>query len=94
MQEPRQESAPVEAAFIMRERDLAISGGSTRIATIVCEPLKQAGFVNAFSTRIGGVSPLPSNALSLAYFNGDAKETSQRIGAGFSSQSELNTHEL
>jgi YfiH family protein len=74
MQEPGEESSPFETAFIMRERDVATSGGKARIATLVCEPLEQAGFVNAFSTRLGGVSPLPSNALSLAYFKGDATE--------------------
>lgn len=35
---------------------------------IVCEPLAQAGFKNAFSTRQGGVSPLPENTLSLGNF--------------------------
>lgn len=60
-----------EDGFVMREREVA---GNARIATVVCEPLEQAGFLNAFSTRMGGVSPLPSNALSLAYFKGDEKE--------------------
>lgn len=58
----------------MRERDVTTTDGKARIATLVCEPLEQAGFINAFSTRLGGVSPLPSNALSLAYFKGDEKE--------------------
>src|SRR4029077_1866414 len=59
---------------VMRERDVATTDGNVRIATLVCEPLEQAGFVNAFSTRLGGVSPLPSNSLSLAYFKGDDKD--------------------
>jgi purine-nucleoside/S-methyl-5'-thioadenosine phosphorylase / adenosine deaminase len=58
----------------MREHEVSTPDGSVRIATLVCEPLEQAGFVNAFSTRIGGVSPLPSNALSLAGFKGDERE--------------------
>jgi len=41
---------------------------------LVCEPLERAGFINAFSTRLGGVSALPSRALNLAYFKGDEKE--------------------
>lgn len=73
MQELVEETA-AEPAFVMREREIATTDGKARIATLVCEPLEQAGFVNAFSTRLGGVSPLPSNALSLAYFKGDEKE--------------------
>lgn len=73
MEEPAEES-PVEIAFAMREHEVSTTDGAARIATLVCEPLEQAGFVNAFSTRLGGVSPLPSNALSLAYFKGDERE--------------------
>lgn len=73
MQELVEETA-AEPAFVLRERDVATPHGKARIATLVCEPLEQAGFVNAFSTRLGGVSPLPSNALNLAYFKGDEKE--------------------
>jgi YfiH family protein len=74
MQELSEEQSPSHTAFVMRERDVPTSGGNARIATIVCEPLEEAGFINAFSTRLGGVSALPSNALSLAYFKGDPKE--------------------
>ena len=73
MQEPAIGSFD-ESGFIMRERDVAAPHGTARIATLVCEPLEQAGFLNAFSTRLGGVSPLPANALSLAYFKGDDKD--------------------
>jgi len=41
---------------------------------LVCAPLEQDGFVNGFSTRLGGVSAMPENALSLAGFNDDAAE--------------------
>ncbi len=41
---------------------------------IVCRPLEAAGFVNGFSTRRGGVSALPANALNLGYFAGDTRE--------------------
>ncbi|HKX30882.1 MAG TPA: peptidoglycan editing factor PgeF [Blastocatellia bacterium] len=32
---------------------------------IICRPLAESGFTNAFSTRFGGVSPLPDSALDL-----------------------------
>jgi YfiH family protein len=40
---------------------------------LVCEPLERLGFKNAFSTRLGGVSPLPANALSLGNFSHDER---------------------
>jgi len=63
-----------ETAFALRERYVETKDGKASIATVVCEPLEQAGFVNVFSTRVGGVSPLPANALNLAYFKGDDKD--------------------
>ena len=74
MQETAVEPPDVEPAFAMRERDVTAPGGNARITMLVCEPLEQAGFVNTFSTRIGGVSPLPSNDLNLAHFKGDTEE--------------------
>lgn len=41
------------------------------IKVLVCRPLEDAGFVNGFSTRLGGVSPFPSGDLNLAGFNED-----------------------
>jgi polyphenol oxidase len=32
---------------------------------LVCDPLERIGFKNAFSARLGGVSPLPADALDL-----------------------------
>jgi polyphenol oxidase len=59
--------------FVFRER-----GG---VKYIVCEPLERAGFKNAFSTRLGGVSELPDAAgetmrgqLSLGNFSQDERE--------------------
>jgi YfiH family protein len=52
--------------FYWRERD------SVRV--LVCAPLEQDGFTNAFSTRLGGVSPMPEAALNLAGFNEDDAE--------------------
>ena len=60
-------------AFEMRRREVETATGLATICYLVCQPLEQAGFVNAFSTRLGGVSPLPENSLSLTYFKGDEK---------------------
>src|SRR5262249_36123163 len=35
---------------------------------LVCDPIERIGFKNAFSTRLGGVSPLPAEALDLGSF--------------------------
>ena len=54
------------AGFSWRE-----SGG---VRALSCGPLERDGFTNAFSTRAGGVSPMPAAALNLAGFNDDAAE--------------------
>jgi polyphenol oxidase len=54
------------AGFYWRERD--------GVRALICTPLEQDGFTNAFSTRVGGVSPMPSDALNLAGFNEDDAE--------------------
>ncbi len=54
------------AGFEWRERD--------GVRALVCSTLEQAEFPNAFSTRVGGVSPMPQDALNLAGFNEDAAE--------------------
>ncbi|MBP6820631.1 MAG: peptidoglycan editing factor PgeF [Acidobacteria bacterium] len=43
------------------------------VRLLVCEPLERLGFKNAFSTRLGGVSPLPADALSLGNFSHDER---------------------
>ena len=55
-----------QAGFYWRERD--------GVRALICAPLEQAGFVNGFSTRLGGVSDMPKHALSLAGFNDDKAE--------------------
>lgn len=55
-----------EAGFYWRE----LNG----VCALVCLPLEQDGFVNGFSTRGGGVSDMPHDALSLAGFHDDAAE--------------------
>jgi purine-nucleoside/S-methyl-5'-thioadenosine phosphorylase / adenosine deaminase len=41
------------------------------VKALICRPLEEDGFVNGFSTRLGGVSPMPRSDLSLAGFNDD-----------------------
>jgi len=61
------DDAAIESAgFYWRERD--------GVRALVCAPLETDGFTNAFSTRLGGVSPMPRDALSLAGFNEDDAE--------------------
>ena len=60
------ESTLQTGGFYWRERD--------GVRALVCEPLEQDGFTNAFSTRVGGVSPMPEAALNLAGFNEDDAE--------------------
>ena len=72
IQEAYEEST--EPTFVMRQRDVETKTGRVTISALVCEPLERAGFVNAFSTRLGGVSSLPLNALSLSYFKGDSRD--------------------
>jgi len=55
-----------QAGFYWREND--------GVRALVCSPLEQDGFVNGFSTRLGGVSEMPRDALSLAGFNDDRAE--------------------
>ena len=44
------------------------------VQALICAPLEEAGFANGFSTRHGGTSPMPENALNLAGFNEDTAE--------------------
>ncbi len=46
---------------------------SGELKLLICEPLERAGFKNAFSTRLGGVSSLPSHSLSLGNFRQDSR---------------------
>ena len=45
-----------------------------QVRALSCAPLEEEGFTNAFSTRLGGVSPMPQDALNLAGFDDDAAE--------------------
>lgn len=44
------------------------------VKVLVCRALEELGFVNGFSTRLGGVSAFPANDLNLAGFNEDSAE--------------------
>lgn len=44
------------------------------VKVLVAKKLEDAGFTNAFSTRLGGVSPLPDGDLNLAGFGEDSDE--------------------
>jgi|SRR5947209_15174755 len=69
-------SIPIE--MITDETELARAGFHWReregVCSLVCTPLEQEGFTNAFSTRAGGVSPMPEDSLNLAGFNDDSAE--------------------
>lgn len=43
-----------------------------RLIYLVCSPLERAGFMHAFSTRLGGISSLSDDALNLGFVPGDA----------------------
>jgi YfiH family protein len=55
-----------ENGFFWRE-----NGG---VKVLVCRSLEENGFVNGFSTRLGGVSAFPKNDLNLAGFGEDSEE--------------------
>jgi YfiH family protein len=63
---------------ITEEMELSAAGFSWResgaVRALSCEPLERDGFANAFSTRAGGVSPMPEGALNLAGFNDDSAD--------------------
>ena len=54
------------AGFAWREQ------GAVR--ALYCQALERDGFTNGFSTRMGGTSPMPQDALNLAGFHEDAAE--------------------
>jgi len=65
-------------ATIISDEDLEQNGFYWRerdgVKALICAALEAAGFVNGFSTRLGGVSPMPESALNLAGFNEDSAE--------------------
>jgi polyphenol oxidase len=69
-------SMPMET--ITEETTLARAGFAWReqgkLRALVCSALEHEGFTNGFSTRIGGTSPMPHDALNLAGFQDDRSE--------------------
>ncbi|HXG85230.1 MAG TPA: peptidoglycan editing factor PgeF [Pyrinomonadaceae bacterium] len=64
VQSPKSENQSLtENGFYWRERN--------GVKVLVCRRLEEKGFVNGFSTRLGGVSPFPANDLNLAGFGED-----------------------
>ena len=61
-----QSPALEESGFYWREHE--------GVRALVCRALENDGFSNAFSTRLGGVSPIPEGSLNLAGFNEDEAE--------------------
>jgi polyphenol oxidase len=65
-------------ATIISDDELARAGFYWRrrdgVQALVCAPLEADGFLNGFSTRVGGASPMPAHALNLAGFNEDTAE--------------------
>lgn len=55
-----------DSGFFWRESD--------GLKVLVCRQLDENGFINGFSTRLGGVSPFPSGDLNLAGFDEDTAE--------------------
>jgi YfiH family protein len=55
-----------DSGFYWRERD--------GVKVLVCKPIEDSGFVNGFSTRLGGVSDFPKDSLNLAGFDEDSAE--------------------
>ncbi len=55
-----------QAGFFWREKN--------GVKVLVCRALEENGFVNGFSTRLGGVSPFPENSLNLSGLDVDSAE--------------------
>src|SRR5215204_1944301 len=55
-----------ENEFYWREKD--------GVTVLISRALEENGFVNGFSTRLGGVSDFPENSLNLAGFDEDSHE--------------------
>ena len=72
-------SMPIETIIdSLEEKTLSDSGfywrAQSGVRALVCRELESAGFLNAFSTRLGGVSPFPKNSMNLAGFDDDTAE--------------------
>lgn len=59
-----EEQILTDAGFYWRER--------AGVRVLICTRLEETGFVNGFSTRVGGVSDFPKESLNLAGFDEDS----------------------
>ncbi|HEY6328249.1 MAG TPA: peptidoglycan editing factor PgeF [Blastocatellia bacterium] len=50
------------------------AGAETDVGFVSCAPLKEAGFIAAFSSRLGGTSAFTPGGLSLGYSPADSRE--------------------
>ncbi len=60
------EQTLADAGFFWRERD--------GVKVLICRALEENGFLNGFSTRLGGVSDFPKGDLNLAGYDEDTAE--------------------
>ena len=72
-------SMPMETITAETESEIVRAGfrlleGEGGLRAFAFEPLEREGFPNAFSTRVGGVSAFPEDALNLAGFDQDSAE--------------------
>lgn len=65
-QQKSEDEILAENGFYWREKD--------GVKVLVCKPLEEIGFVNGFSTRLGGVSCFPENSLNLSGIDIDSAE--------------------
>ena len=65
-QQKSEDEILAENGFYWREKD--------GVKVLVCKPLEENGFINGFSTRLGGVSDFPENSLNLSGTDIDSAE--------------------
>lgn len=65
--------------FYIDQHQVASSRQRYTVLTLACFPLTQAGFLNGFSFRLGGVSRLPKQALNLSDKNDSTKNIQENM---------------
>src|SRR5687767_11581333 len=78
-QESRVQSQESENQRLKTEEQILTENGfywreQNGVKVLVCRRLEEKGFVNGFSTRLGGVSYFPENSLNLAGYDEDSAE--------------------
>jgi YfiH family protein len=67
-------STESESSFDIRYAEVDCADEKAEVEYLECKPLSEAGFLAAFSTRIGGVSDLGPGGLNLGYAKSDLRE--------------------